>query len=293
MTRIVSSKFAAGGMGALLVLTFVQRLTSADDPSRGQHPIPTLVGSRAGDARDDNSVKMKFIWCPPGRFVMGSPKSERGRGSDEGQVDVVLTVGFWIGKYEVTQGEWEEVMGTAPWKGKEDRKEGPEFPAIDVSWDDAVAFCRRLTDRDRRDGLLATTLEYALPTEAQWEYACRAGTTTRYSFGDDDSVLGDYGEPFRLFGGLGIAPVGKKKANPWGLHDVHGNVAEWCRDRYSLELPGGNDPEEAAPADRQIHRVNRGGGGIAIHRRSATRHWTAAYFGTDGLGFRCVLTAVR
>ena len=124
------------------------------------------------------------------------------------------------------------------------RFKGPDLPVESVSWHEAMAFCEKLTQREREAGRLPEGYEYTLPTEAQWEYACRAGTTTRFSFGDSDSDLGDYG----WYGGNSsytTHPVGEKLANPWGLYDMHGNVQEWCRDWY------GNYPGERS----RIRRV--------------------------------------
>lgn len=210
---------------------------------------PTVVppiGTEQSKIRDDNALKMKLVWCPPGEFMMGSPKSEKDRRDDEDQVQVTLTQGFWLGKYEVTQSEWQVVMNTAPWKGQVQIKEGTDIPAIFVDCDPALEFCRKLTDQERQAGRLPENMEYTLPTEAQWEYACRAGTTTRFSFGDDPATLGEYA----WFNGTAwdkdekyAHRVGQKKPNAWGLHDMHGNVGEWCRDWIDVKLRGGTDPE--------------------------------------------------
>ena len=270
-----------------------QSPTSAADPTIGKEP---------GEVRDDNDLKMKLVWCPAGTFKMGSPKSEVGREKDEDQVTVKLTKGFWLGKFEVTQGEWEEVMGTTPWKGKEYVKEGAKFPAAYVSWDDAVAFCEKLTHQERAAGRLPAGWKYTLPNEAQWEYACRAGTTTRYSFGDDDAVLSDYA----WWGGIdgdGNAKteqyahqVGTRKANPWGLHDMHGNVWEWCRDVYTEKLPGGRDPEvKADEKTKGSYRVLRGGGWDigAASCRSGYRFRRRPDIRDSTIGFRAALSPVR
>ena len=164
---------------------------------------------------------------------MGSPKDETNRFDDEEQVAVTLTQPFGLGKYEVTQGQWKSVMGTEPWEGQSSVQIGEDNPATYVSWDDATEFCKKLTQRE------STGEEYRLPTEAEWEYACRAGTTTAYSFGDDEKQLGEYA----WFNGNALDvdekyahAVGLKKPNPWGLHDMHGNVAEWCSDWYDEKL---------------------------------------------------------
>src|SRR5262249_22120724 len=125
---------------------------------------------------------VKLCWCPPGRYTMGSPPGEPERRPGEGQVEVVLTRGFWVGKYEVTQGQWSRVVGAFP--GKLTAGAGDDFPVYDINFAEAEGFCRRLTEKAREAGDLAADWEFRLPTEAQWEFACRAGTTTATAFGD-------------------------------------------------------------------------------------------------------------
>ena len=133
-----------------------------------------------------------------------------------------LTKPFWLGKTEITQGQFKKVMGTEPWLNQDSVQIG-EDNAASVSWNDATAFCQRLTDQKGES--------YRLPTEAEWEYACRAGTTTSWSFGDDEEQLGQYAW-FRgnASGEQYVHKVGLKKPNPWGLYDMHGNAWEWCSD---------------------------------------------------------------
>lgn len=274
-----------------------------DEAGRSQiSAADPMIGNEPGQVRDDNGLKMKLVWCPAGTFRMGSPKSEERRDKNEEQVNVKLTKGFWLGKFEVTQGEWEQVMGTTPWKGKEYVKAGAKFPATYVSWGDAVAFCEKLTQQERAAGRLPEGWEYVLPTEAQWEYACRAGTTTRYSFGDDDAALSDHAwwganlddgnantEPY-------AHQVGTRKANPWGLHDMHGNVWELCRDVYTEELPDGTDPKvKADEKTKGLNRVHRGGSWLveAALCRSAYRYWSQPDDRNFDLGFRPALSTVR
>ncbi len=264
------------------------------EPKKPRAPAADrLIGKKAGQERDDNGLKMKLVWCPPGEFTMGSPLSEQGHRDDEHQVEVTLTIGFWLGKYEVTQSEWKRVMRTEPWKGRESTKEGAEYPATHVSSNDAVNFCRKLTEQEHQAGRLPKDWEYTLPTEAQWERACRAGTKTKFSYGDDESKLGDYAW---FDGNTSKADeqyahrVGQKKSNPWGLHDMHGNVLEWCRDRFHV-LPGGRDPEVIADGGG-LDRVSRGGHWCspAAFCRSASRNWYAAELQHHGLGFRVALS---
>ena len=161
-----------------------------------------------------NTIDMEFVLIQPGEFDMGSPVNETGRGNDEGPVHhVTISEAFYLGKYEVTQKQWHEVMGYSPSHFK-----GDDLPAENVSWDDVQEFIKKLNKKEN-------THKYRLPSEAEWEYAARAGTTTRYSFGDDDSKLGEYAWYNENSGGK-THPVGNKGANPWGLYDVHGNVWE-------------------------------------------------------------------
>jgi len=175
---------------------------------------------------------------------------------------LTLTQPFELGVYEVTQEQYEQVMGTNPSKSK-----GPQNPVENVSWDDAVEFCRKLSERPEEK--LAGYV-YRLPTEAEWEYACRAGTTTRYSCGDSNSKLGDYASYDETSGNT-THPVGGKKPNPFGLYDMHGNVFEWCQDWHG-DYPSGSMTDPTGPASGK-YRVLRGGsfGNPSSDVRSATR----------------------
>ena len=205
---------------------------------------------------------MEFISIPAGSFTMGSPETEEDRGDDEKQVPVTITRAFELGKTVVTQKQWIELMGTTPWKITEDEAEdedippqGDNYPAVYISWDDATEFCVKLTALERKCGKLPANQTYRLPTEAEWEYACRAGTTTAYSCGDDESKLGDYAWYDKNSKG-NLHEVATKKPNPWGLFDMHGNVWEWCEDWHEDSLSGGNDPKGPSAGS---FRVIRGG----------------------------------
>ncbi|MFO0811315.1 MAG: formylglycine-generating enzyme family protein [Gemmataceae bacterium] len=218
-----------------------------------------FAGAKAGDGRTVAGVAL--CWCPAGTFLMGSPPGESERRPGEDQVRVTLSQGFWAGKYEVTQGQWKRVVGAFP--GRYTAGEGPDFPVYDINFAAAEDFCRKLTEQARAAGELPAGWEFRLPTEAQWEYACRAGTTTATAFGDrlSSKQANFQGAPYN---GAEAGPslkrtckVGSYPANPWGLHDMHGNVFEWCRDWYHPRLPGGTDPDlYAVPA---MSRVRRGG----------------------------------
>ena len=231
-----------------------------------------------------NSIGMKLIEIPAGKFMMGSPAGEKDRDSDEEQVAVTLTKPFWLGKTEVTQGQWQQVMSTEPWKGKDFVLADKDCPATYVSFFDAVEFCDKLTDLERKAGRLKDSEEYRLPTEAEWEYACRAGTTTAFSFGDDSKL-----DSHAWWGPLdskdeSFHKVGSKKPNPWGLYDMHGNVGEWCSDWYGEKLPGGTNPVGPEGGDA---RVLRGGSGfLPEFGRSAGRNFYVPSRLLYNLGFR-------
>ena len=228
-----------------------------------------LVPSRSFTLPGGASLDM--VWIEAGTFQMGSPSSEPDRGSDEGPVHAVtISRGFYLGQYEVTQEQWESVMGTRPWQGQNYVRSGSNYPAVYVSWEDAQKFIRRLNTSVGRN-------VYRLPTEAEWEYACRAGTTTRWSFGDDESQLRDYawyrdnawdvGERYAHI-------VGTKRANPYGLYDMHGNVWEWVQDWYDGGYYRSSPSVDPQGPSAGSYRVVRDGsfGHVARFVRSAFRY---------------------
>ncbi len=243
-------------------------------------------GEFDGIAELPNGVSMEFVWIPPGTFAMGSPEGEVGRQSDEGpQRQVRLSHGFYLGKYEVTQGQWIAVMETVPWLGEDYIQLNSNHPAVYVSWHDAQAFAEKL-NAAAGDSL------YRLPTEAEWEYAARAGAQTRWSFGDDEVMLGQYAwyRDNAWERGLRYAqPVGSKAPNSWGLYDMHGNVWEWCQDIYgpydSVDLI---DPQGAATG---ANRAVRGGpfNGRPREVRAADRSGSGpGYRRNYNIGYRLV-----
>jgi len=237
--------------------------------------VPTVVpsafsGSRAGEACEVAGIGL--CWCPSGSFTMGSPRGEPERRPGEDQVEVTLTRGFWMSRCEVTQGDWKRIAGKLPGELTAELPEGDALPVGNVNFAEAEAFCRKLTADGRASGALPPDWEFRLPTEAQWEYACRAGTTTATAFGDTlSSTQANFkGKPYNGAApgpSLGrAAPVGSYPPNAWGLHDMHGNTYEWCRDWYHGKLPGGKDPDLHGAKDTatrsehgDVSRVRRGG----------------------------------
>jgi RNA polymerase sigma factor (sigma-70 family) len=215
-----------------------------------------------------NSIGMKFVWIPPGSFMMGSPKEEQERHADETQHKVTLTKGFYMGVYTVTQEQWQKVMGNNPSRFKGEKN----LPVELVSWDDCQEFLKKLREEDKKP--------YRLPTEAEWEYACRAGTTTPFHFGETVSTdQANYAGEYVYGNGKAgknrekTRPVGTFPANAWGLHDMHGNVWQWCQDWYG-EYPQKDVVNPQGPDTARAHRVLRGGSYDNIPRycRSAERY---------------------
>ena len=216
-----------------LLLGALATAVAASRSLRAQQPPSSFQGRSAGEERDVDGITL--CWCPAGRFVMGSPRSEPERRPGEDQVAVTLTRGFWMAKYETTQGQWHHAIGSLPGPLTAELPAGDDFPVGNVNFAETEAFCRQLTARGRQSGVLPMDWEFRLPTEAQWEYACRAGTTTATAFGDalSSEQANFKGKPYN---GAKRGPslnraarVGSYPANAWGLHDMHGNSYEWCR----------------------------------------------------------------
>jgi formylglycine-generating enzyme required for sulfatase activity len=242
------------------------------------------------------TASIEMLWCEPGTFMMGSQENEVGRELHykgkmklgETRHQVTLTKGFYLGKYEVTQAQWKKVMGTSPSKFF-----GENRPVEQVNWTEALRFCQELTLLERKAGRLPDGWEYALPTESEWEYACRAGTTTVFSFGDSLSSKQANFKGTEPYGGA-VGPslkqttnVGSYAANPWGFFDMHGNVWEWTADWYQAAYPSGNvtDPTGLASGSS---RVDRGGSWLSTGSdlRSAGRHYSTPGTRHNNLGFR-------
>ena len=229
---------------------------AAEAARRRKSTAEALKIEPAIDLDCGNGVKLKLVLIPAGQFMMGSPQAEKDRKDDEGpQRRVTLSRPFYMAVCEITQAQFEAIEKRQPWKGKVWTREAPEHPASNITWNDATALCAALAKKTGR--------EIRLPTEAEWEYACRAGSSTRFGYGDDpgERQIGDYGWTSGNVTGKDqfySRPVGRKKPNAFGLHDMHGNVYEWCQDRYqrSYEKLPATDP--VGPAEG-TQRVLRGG----------------------------------
>lgn len=231
----------------------------------------------------------KMVWINPGSFVMGFEFTNSFPFPGLGPItDVTLTRGFWMGRYEVTQGEYLAVAGTNPATGPRDLF----FPINNVNWHDAQAYCQNLTAKARSDGRIDATLEYRLPTDAEWEYACRAGTTTA-RFWDPDPLGGYTHAWLQDSGGNRVHAVGLKRPNPWGLFDMIGNVSELCQDRWREMLPGGQVTDYKGPAVG-ANRVIRGSSYFdPIDWALSSRRSPVAPQEKGPFGFRIVLATVE
>jgi len=240
----------------------------------------------AGPSPPELATGLELVWVPPGEFLMGSPEDEADRDPDEGpRTRVTFTRGFWMGKYEVTQAQWERIMGGNP---SHFRASAARAPVENVTWEEAMEFCRRLTAHERASNRLPAGTGFTLPTEPQWEYACRAGSGAAF-----------FAEPvaigwFRENSNGATHPVGLKRANAWGLHDMHGNVWEWCRERTPDQdtpvLPGGHVQDWAGPATGPFV-AKRGGSWRNDLRgcRAANRTVDPPDYRSHNVGFRVVL----
>jgi formylglycine-generating enzyme required for sulfatase activity len=228
-----------------------------------------------------NDVGMKFAWIPPGEFIMGSPGKEKGRGDDEHHRKVTISKGFFMGAHLVTQEQWKAVMGDNPSEFKGEKN----LPVDNVSWHDCQAFLKKLTEKDKKP--------YRLPTEAEWEYACRAGTTTPFHCGDTLATdRANYNGNF-LYGngkkGLyreKTTSVAVFPANAWGLHDMHGNLWQWCNDWHAgYSAKDLTDPQGPKTGK---NRILRGGawGSHPVYCRAANRNFADPAQRTEYYGVR-------
>jgi formylglycine-generating enzyme required for sulfatase activity len=239
-----------------LLLSILLITVGCNDSSQSEQSLESIT----------NTIGMKLNLIPAGTFMMGSPDTEEHREDNEFLHKVTISKAFYMQTTEVTQGKWTSVMGTGPWRGKQftKNKGTANIAATYISWDDAVAYCKKLSEKEGKT--------YRLPTEAEWEYACRAGTQTSWSFGDKQNDLGDYAwydenayEITGDWGGRYAHEVGLKKPNAFGLYDMHGNAGEWCSDYYEEDYykqSPENDPTGPGSSTSSIGwvpRVLRGG----------------------------------
>ncbi|HEV3258195.1 MAG TPA: SUMF1/EgtB/PvdO family nonheme iron enzyme, partial [Gemmataceae bacterium] len=280
---VVCVLLAVGALGEWVWPGFLAEVL-AEVRERWQKAFPPKPERQPGDIIT-NSLGMKLAWIPPGAFMMGSPPDEVRRNADETQHKVTLTKGFYLGVYQVNQEQWQALMGNNPSHFKEEK----DLPVEMVAWADCQEFLKRLSEKEGQ--------EYRLPTEAEWEYACRAGTTTPYYFGETISTdQANYDGTFVY--GKGKQGVYRQKTTPggsfppsaWGLGDMHGNVWEWCADWYGA-YPTGEVVDPQGPPSGEFH-VLRGGSyfDVPADVRSASRlgHAPSLPYGT--VGFRVATT---
>lgn len=280
---------AAGLFGINLKTTLTQQRSAVLEAyfAEGYHGAPTTSNDGApqpGEVRTFDGIN--FCWIPAGAFPMGCPEfgqpnHDPDRVHDEILHAVTISKGFWMGQYEVTQGEWTALMGSNPSQAKGNDR----LPVENVSWNDAVAFIKKLNAKAGAD-------VYALPTEAQWEYACRAGTVTPFNTGD--WVTDKQAAVFIIADSRGPekpSPVGSFPPNAWNLYDMHGNVEEWCQDWYGPYADAAQTDPKGPPTGK--FRIQRGGGFMAseTHARSAVRSGNEPTVHTYGSGFRLVRNA--
>jgi formylglycine-generating enzyme required for sulfatase activity len=281
---------------ALIAIAALLMVGCGEDEEPSPAPVNLSTSAVEGKPFAIADLSMEMLWVKPGTFEMGSPLSEKDRQDRETPHSVTLTNGFYLGKHEVTQSQWEKVMGSNPSFFK-----GADRPVETVTWTVVNAFCDKLTASERAAGRLPAGMAYQLPTEAQWEYACRGGTKTAFSFGEASGELHrhanyadlntDYGWSDKAHddGYENTSPVGSYKANGWGFYDMHGNVYEWCADWYG-DYPTGavRDPIGHAAGS---YRVLRGGSWnrTADFARSADRSRYEPAYSLSNLGFRLSL----
>jgi formylglycine-generating enzyme required for sulfatase activity len=280
-------------------------------PAKPRGPVPKTPE----ETEITNSIGMKLILIPAGEFLMGSSADDVDEvrrvspvypkawfDEEQPQHRVKITAWYYIGRTEVTQGQWRQVNDVEPWKGDQFVRTGDDFPASCVTWYDAVNFCKALTAKEREAGKLPAGQIYTLPTEAEWEYACRAGTHTNFCFGNDESRLGDYA----WFGGRNgtgnIAAdnyhahrVAQKLPNAWGIYDMHGNLWEWCEDWLADDFYADSPSEDPEGFESGEARVWRGGNFLhnPVECRSAERNGIWPNIQGNGGGFRIVLRPDR
>jgi formylglycine-generating enzyme required for sulfatase activity len=248
---------------ALVVFMYIRKTTA-------KHALPEEFTIEFGDG-----VNMEFVLINSGSFMMGSSEQE-GDSDETPRHKVTITKPFYLGKYEVTQEQWKKVMGNNPSSFR-----GNDNPVDTVSWKDCIAFTEKLSSMMGR--------KLTLPSEAQWEYACRAGSIYKWFYVADDLNAGDYGWIDSNSGGT-THPVGLKEPNEWGLYDMYGNIQEWCLDWYQNPYADGEAVDPSGPKEGDSRVIRGGGWGDFLdNARSSYRNANGENEANDGTGFRCVL----
>ena len=255
--------------------------------------FPAAAGAqtKAGDTKMFGGIE--FVWCPPGDFLMGSPESEVNRSADEKIHKVTITEGFWMARTETTQKQWKEAMGGA--SNPSEWTSTTDLPVEMVNWGHAISFCAVMNKKHQSN--LPPGWKFTLPTEAQWEYACRAGTATPFSFGATLTSRQANFDGTEPYGVEEEGPFTEKTSkarsfqpNAWGIYDMHGNVAEWCMDGYAAYAAGeATDPLTPAAGK---YRILRGGSwrSEGAYLRSAFRSQPSPEKELNNIGFRVVLS---
>lgn len=264
----------------------VDTMNHAEVNSEG-FPITPLPDFPATDARPGRAFTtatagVAMVWIDPGKVWLSAV-----HGSDDDTL-VTLSRGYWLGRTEVTQAQWESIMDNIP---RPSQFRGAHRPAERLSWVSAMEFCKKVDERERAAGRVPAGYEYTLPTEAQWEYACRAGTTDNFA-GEIEALAW-----YRINSGQQTHPVGQKQPNAWGLHDMHGNVSEWCADGYQ-GYPGGEVTDlrgDYLAPSAATFRITRGGGWAsnAGECRPNYRAWQPLNTTNTSTGFRLALVPQR
>jgi formylglycine-generating enzyme required for sulfatase activity len=297
-----------GSVGTVYSIQYISDLAQTNNPSAWRSleflrlpASPYLWTDKSGPATGRRFYRAmvipisptNMIFIPPGSFRMGSPSDEAGRYDWEGpQTEVTISRGFYIGTHEVTQGEYQSVTGTNPsWFQPPNATADLRRPVERVTWFEATNYCGLITQRDRAMGRTSANTVYRLPTEAEWEYACRGWTSSAFSYGEDPGHAGLAGFGWCVEnGGSSTHPVGQKLPNPWGLYDMHGNVWEWCQNWGDYYYAGGivTDPPGPATGATRAHRGG-GWGSSAADCRSANRGNGDPAGRDTACGFRVVL----
>jgi formylglycine-generating enzyme required for sulfatase activity len=275
--RMLTVKAQSHFLARFAVATIALNIFLFSRAGTAEAPSPSPAAVNKTETIDlGGGVTMEFVLIPAGSFLMGSTPFAAGDADEMPEHKVMITQPFLLGKYEVTQEQWTQLMGNNPSHFK-----GAKRPVDTVSWNDCQRFFAKLHGKTGRT--------FSLPTEAQWEYACHAGTTTRWNTGDQPESLNDSAWSNQNSGNT-THPVGEKKPNAWGVYDLHGNLGEWCADWYGNPYPNGDATDPSGPPSGQS-KVIRGGawGDDPINVRSAYRNANGPDGAHDGIGFRCVM----